>query len=109
MLFNSWVFIGAFLPITLVVYRLLGLLPYPRVPLVWLTVSSIFFYGWWNVGHVPLLLASIVANYALGVRLAALASEQRAYLRRPLLFAGVAGNLLLLGYYKYSAFVLENV
>jgi alginate O-acetyltransferase complex protein AlgI len=109
MLFNSWIFIGAFLPITLVVYRLLGLLPFPRLPLVWLTLASLFFYGWWNVNYVPLLLASIVANYLLGLRLAALASEPGSRLRRPLLFAGVAANLLLLGYYKYSVFVLENV
>ncbi len=32
MLFNSYVFIGAFLPVTLIVYRLLCLTRHPRLP-----------------------------------------------------------------------------
>jgi alginate O-acetyltransferase complex protein AlgI len=68
MLFNSYVFIGAFLPVTLIVYRLLCLTRHPRLPFLWLVVASLFFYGWWNPIHVPLLMASIVANFLLGVK-----------------------------------------
>ena len=71
MLFNSYVFIGAFLPVTLIVYRLLCLTRHPRLPFAWLVVASLFFYGWWNPIHVPLLMASIVANFLLGVKLSA--------------------------------------
>jgi alginate O-acetyltransferase complex protein AlgI len=107
MLFNSYVFIGAFLPITLIVYRLLWLTRHPRLPLLWLVAASFFFYGWWNPVHTPLLLASIMANYLIGVRLAGPGISALA--RRSLLAAGVAGNLALLGYFKYSVFIVENV
>lgn len=108
MLFNSWVFIGAFLPVTLVVYRLLALRPDPRLPLLWLTLASLFFYGWWNPSHVPLLLASVLFNHAAGAKLAAL-SRAPAGSTRPLLALGVTVNLLLIGYFKYSVFMLDNV
>jgi alginate O-acetyltransferase complex protein AlgI len=107
MLFNSYVFIGAFLPVTLVVYRLLCLTGHPRLPLLWLVAASFFFYGWWNPAHTPLLFVSIVANYLIGLRLTAPGSS--ALIKRGLLTAGTAGNLALLAYFKYSAFIVENV
>ena len=107
MLFNSYVFIGAFLPITLIVYRLLWLTQHPRLPLLWLVMASFFFYGWWNPVHTPLLLASVTANYLVGVRLTAPGNS--ALTRGSLLFVGIAGNLALLGYFKYSVFIVENV
>jgi alginate O-acetyltransferase complex protein AlgI len=107
MLFNSHVFIWVFLPITLIVYRLLWLTRHPRLPLLWLVVASFFFYGWWNPVHTPLLLVSIMANYLIGVRLAVPCGS--AFARRSLLAAGITGNLALLGYFKYSVFIVENV
>src|SRR5918995_5479228 len=91
MLFNSYVFIGAFLPITLIVYRLLCLTRYPRLPFAWLVVASLFFYGWWNPIHVPLLMASIVANYLLGMRLTTPGISATA--KRSLLIFGITANL----------------
>ena len=107
MLFNSYVFIGAFLPATLIVYRLLCLTVHPRLPLLWLVAASFFFYGWWNPAHTPLLFVSIVANHLISVRLTAPGNS--AMTKRGLLAAGIAGNLALLAYFKYSAFIVENV
>jgi D-alanyl-lipoteichoic acid acyltransferase DltB (MBOAT superfamily) len=107
MLFNSYVFIGAFLPATLIVYRLLCLTGRPRLPLLWLVAASFFFYGWWNPAHTPLLFVSIVANYLIGLRLTAPGNS--ALTKRGLLAAGIAGNLALLAYFKYSVFIVENV
>ena len=107
MLFNSYVFIGAFLPVTLIVYRLLCLTRHPRLPFLWLVGASLFFYGWWNPVHTPLLIASIMVNYQVGIRLATPSSFVLA--RRSLLTAGIAANLVLLGYFKYSVFIVENV
>ena len=114
MLFNSYVFIGAFLPVTLAVYRLLGLTGSPRAPMWWLVAASFFFYGWWNPAHVPLLIASILGNYAIGLRLSrgaadGVVSQDADRHARPLLAAGIAGNLTLLGYFKYSVFFVENM
>ncbi|EWY36705.1 hypothetical protein N825_25630 [Skermanella stibiiresistens SB22] len=109
MLFNSWIFIGVFLPVTLIVFRLLvPLTSGPRLPMLWLTLASIFFYGWWNPLHVPLLLASVLVNHAVGRRISP-SSGGAPGNRRALMFAGVTANLLLLGYFKYSVFVMGNV
>lgn len=108
MLFNSYVFLFGFLPVTLGVYYLLGLLASPRPALIWLTAASFFFYGWWNPAYLLLLAASMLFNFSVGVRLTR-AARRAAPLRRPLLTFGVTGNLALLAYYKYSAFFVSNL
>ena len=96
MLFNSFVFLLAFLPACLVLHGLAErAAPAWRLPL--LVLVSLVFYGWWDARFVPLLAASIVCNW-----LAA-----RAYLRRPgpwLVPAAIAGNLALLAVFKYLDF-----
>ena len=104
MLFNSWEFILLFLPLALAGYRLLA--RYGSVPaMAWLTVASLFFYGWWNAGFLPLLLASIGFNYAMGL---AIHRAPAAAARRWLVFA-LAGNLIALGYWKYLDLAIDSV
>lgn len=69
MLFNSYVFLFGFLPVTLGVYYLLGRLPSSRPALTWLTSASLFFYGWWNPAYLLLLAASTLFNFSVVVRL----------------------------------------
>ena len=66
MLFNSYVFMLAFLPLTLLGYFLLGKLP-RRVQLnkVFLVLASFVFYGYNNPSYVPIIAGSILVNYAL--------------------------------------------
>ncbi len=108
MLFNSYEFILGFLPVTLAVYYLLGLLSLPRPALIWLTGASFFFYGWWNPSYLLLLFASILFNFNVGVLLTR-AARQGSPLRHTLLAFGVTGNLALLCYYKYAAFFVSNL
>lgn len=103
MLFNSHVFLFAFLPLALIGFFLIGRLKSPSAALVWLIAASLFFYGWWDPAFVPLILLSIAANFAFGVCLARAGRGQKA-----LLVAGVAFNLSLLGYYKYAHFLLAS-
>jgi alginate O-acetyltransferase complex protein AlgI len=100
MLFNSGVFLLGFLPLALAGFFAFGVCGRQRLALGWLTLMSLVFYGWWNPVHVPLLLASMGCNYLLGRRLGRHPS-------RALLVAGVAGNILLLGYFKYTGFAAE--
>ncbi len=102
MLFNSAVFILAFLPAAWLGFFALGTSGQHRLAVIWLALASLFFYGWWNVTYVPLLLGSIVVNYVIGRALARRRSK-------PLLIAGVAANLALLGYYKYAGFLVQIV
>jgi len=108
MLFNSHVFIFAFLPATLLGYFLLGARGYPRVAALWLTAASLFFYAWWNPHYLAIVGGSIVFNYALGVCISKAGGAQRLRLARGLLALGACGNLGLLAYYKYAGFFVEN-
>ena len=104
MLFNSYEFIFVFLPVALLFFFFLGARGATRSASAWLAVASIGFYGYWNPWHVPLVLGSILVNYRIGYRLA-----QPAVRTRTLLWLGVAGNLLLLGWFKYSGFAAQNL
>jgi D-alanyl-lipoteichoic acid acyltransferase DltB (MBOAT superfamily) len=98
-LFNSFVFIACFLPVVLAGFLFLARGNHYRLTAAWLTAASLFFYGWWNPRYVPLLLASIVFNYVLGGMLARKP-------RKALLIFGVAANVVLLGYFKYTGFLV---
>ncbi|MEO5659193.1 MAG: MBOAT family O-acyltransferase [Polaromonas sp.] len=102
MLFNSAIFIAGFLPVVLAGFFLLAGTDRHRLAGVWLTISSLVFYGWWNPGYVPLLVGSMVFNYLLGGYLLRHAS-------RVALAFGIMANLLLLGYYKYTGFLVETL
>lgn len=108
MLFNSYAFVLGFLPLTLIGFYLLGRLASPRPALLWLTAASFFFYGWWNPAYLTLLGASILFNFFTGAGLTH-AAKNSAPARRPLLAFAVIGNLVLLGYYKYTGFFTSNL
>jgi alginate O-acetyltransferase complex protein AlgI len=108
MLFNSYSFILFFLPVTFFVFFWAGARRH-MYGAAWLTAASLFFYGWWNPSYVGLLLASIAFNYGVGLLL--VRDQPPAWLpsRKALLTAGVAGDLALLGYFKYANFFLNSI
>mgnify|MGYP001159157959 FL=1 len=107
MLFNSYIFLFVFLPVTLVGFCLLARFLGPKPAKLWLMLSSLFFYGWWNPVYVVLILLSMLFNYWLGRRIGLTVRGGRS--GGLLLFWGVAANLLLLGYYKYANFFVTNL
>ena len=106
MLFHAQSFILGFLPLTLGGFFLLGRIGGARWALRWLLLVSLIFYGWSDPALVPLLGGSILANWALARRIA---SCPQLRTRRLWLAAGVTGNLLLLGWFKYTGFVWTMV
>jgi len=112
MLFNSSVFIFAFLPVALLGFFVLARIG-SAPALAWLTAASLFFYGWWNPVWVPLLLASIAFNFLIGQAIARKVSGMSGGLpgrsARWLLAIAVCANLGLLVYYKYAGFLVDNV
>ncbi|WP_157264912.1 MBOAT family O-acyltransferase [Azohydromonas aeria] len=108
MLFTTAVFVLAFLPVALAGYFLLGRYS-PRAASTWLFAASLFFYGWWMPEFTTLLLGSIAANFLLGLRIARLLDAGRRPAAKGWLVAGVGFNLLLLGYFKYANFFLDNL
>lgn len=104
MLFNSHVFIFGFLPI--VFFGFYGIARYSHsLAALWLTAASLFFYGWWDVRFVGLLLGSVVFNYGAGYLIG------HRFLNKPklLLTCAIISNLILLGYFKYANFFIENL
>src|SRR5438093_6088350 len=107
MLFNSYIFILVFLPVTLAVFFALGSRSEQRAAIAWLVAASLFFYGWWNPAYLGLIIASILFNYTVGT---VLGSDRRTQsVRRATLIFAVAANLVVLGYYKYAGFFLVNL
>ncbi|MFA9560392.1 MBOAT family protein [Evansella sp. AB-rgal1] len=104
MLFNSYVFIFAFLPIVFLLYFLLTYLKLIRVSKIWLIASSLFFYSYWNIIYLPLIVGSFVANYIIGMYLSKGSKPKKA-----ILVIGITANVLLLGYFKYYDFFIANI
>ncbi len=106
MLFNSYAFVFAFLPLSLFGFYWLGRHWGLRAALGWLVGCSLFFYGWWNPAYLALLTGSIAANFFLG---GAIARREGRPAGKALLVAGIAANLGLIGYYKYAGFLVFNL
>ena len=108
MLFNSYEFIFAFLPITLIIYYYLNSKRLTEASKGFLVASSLFFYSWWNVIYLPLILGSMLFNCVIGRSLTGEQKNKKVN-KKQLLTIGIIGNVSLLGYFKYADFFIENV
>ena len=106
MQFNSYAFILAFLPLTAAGYFLLCGSRLAAFSQLWMLLASLLFYSVWSPVYLPLMLGSIGFNFLIGRGIHARAGQSAA---RTLLIAGIAGNLLLLGYFKYADFFIGNL
>ncbi|QKF72668.1 membrane-bound O-acyl transferase, MBOAT family [Aliarcobacter faecis] len=107
MLFNSYEFIFAFLPIVFIVYFYLNSKRMVLGAKIWLVLASLFFYSYWNIIYLPLILLSIFVNYGVGISLVN-SDKIRKLSSKTILTFGIVFNLGLLGYFKYTDFFLEN-
>ena len=101
MLFNSYVFIFAFLPLVFFVYFFLNKKRLSTLAKAFLVSASLFFYAYWSVYYLPILLGSIVFNFLVSKFLAKHQSKT-------ILIFGIVCNLALLGYFKYADFLISN-
>ena len=102
MLFNSYVFLYAFLPLCLAGFYATA--RFGRRPAaVWLVLASLAFYGWWNPAFVPILAVSVAFNYAAGALIGG--TIERPRLQTWLLRLAVAADLAALVHYKYVAWL----
>ena len=103
MVFSSVEFLLLFFPVTLF---LLAAVPRSGKNAV-LTAVSLLFYAWGEGWFVIVMISSILFNYLCGILLDR--SIDKKALRRLFLILSVVFNLGLLGFYKYSGFILENL
>ncbi|WP_206360056.1 MBOAT family O-acyltransferase [Vibrio barjaei] len=109
MLFSSWQFIFLFLLISFVIY--FTLLKYEKYTegKVWLVITSLFFYGYWKVSYLSIIVISMLVNYFLGSMLFRMKDDIESSKRKAVFCVGIAFNLILLCYYKYTNFLINNV
>ncbi|MDE6972656.1 MAG: MBOAT family protein [Lachnospiraceae bacterium] len=106
MLFNSYIFIFIFLPLTLIGWYALNHVRAYEPAKFFLAGMSLWFYGYFNIYYLAVIIASILANYLLSFLLK---FSHTALTRRIGLLAGLAINLGLLFYFKYYDFFFENI
>lgn len=110
LLFNSYEFILLFLPLTFIGFfglfkissKYLSIDTSKKIATMWLVIMSFSFYGYWDYRYVPLLFSSILFNYTVGRLIEVRHSKI-------MLSLGIIGNVILLGYYKYTGFFMENI
>ena len=69
MLFNSYEFIFLFLPVAFTVFYLIASKNH-NWALAWLALVSLFSYGYWSLYALPILIGSVIFNYASALFLA---------------------------------------
>lgn len=105
MVFSSYVFIFAFLPVVLSVYYALSNLKNGIYQRLFLIAASLFFYGYYNTKYLILITASIAVNYGIALAI----QTHRAKAGRLFLVVGILFNVGLIGYFKYYDFFVENI
>lgn len=102
MLFNSAIFLFAFLPITyLVFWRLRA----KASRYVWLTLTGYVFYGYWDPRFCLLMAFSTLVSYFAGLGFLRYTTPRA---RRWCLVLPITVDLLLLAFFKYFNFALDS-
>ncbi len=95
------VFLWCFLPAVLFIYYVID----KRFKNAFLLFASLLFYFWGEPSYILVLLSSIVFNYFMARGM----DKAEGGKRRLWLVLAIAGNLLLLGYFKYFNFLIETL
>jgi len=106
MLFNSYIFIFLFLPLTLLGWYVLNSRKWYGVAKYFLAAMSLWFYGYFNVSYLWIILASIFGNYLLSYLMGLTDSKRSSHIG---LITGLVFNLGLLFYFKYYDFFISNI
>jgi alginate O-acetyltransferase complex protein AlgI len=100
MLFNANEFILVFLPVAFLLFHLIRHYSV-MAALNFLTLASLVFYGYGEPSFILLLLFSVTCNYFLGCHLIEHKNSR-------VLFAGILGNVIAIGYFKYTNFLIGS-
>ncbi|MBF0467004.1 MAG: MBOAT family protein [Nitrospirae bacterium] len=108
MLFNSFFYMFAFLPLSVLGFFVLNKLHLTLFSRIWLVAASLFFYSWWNINYLPLLIGSILFNYSVLTLLSKESYSNTIVTRKRLMIFGIAVNVAFLGYFKYTNFFIST-
>jgi len=103
MLFNSYIFIFVFLPITLLGFYLI---PKRQNQLLFLLIASIAFYCYWSTRLVFFLLFTVVLDFYIA---RAIFNSETKFKKRLLLIISICTNLTILGFFKYYNLFADSI
>ena len=100
--FDSYKYL-IFLPIVYAVFYVIG----KRFRWLWLVLASFCFYAFLQVPYLLFVLFAVAfINHILGI---VIEEGKTAIFKRAVFWAGIAVNILILGYLKYLPFLIENI
>ncbi len=102
MLFNSLDY-ALFLPIVFILYWFL-FHKNLKIQNVFLLLASYFFYACWSSKFLGLIILSTLINYFFGLLISKAKHRSKLYLS-----IGIVLNLVILGYFKYFNFFIDNL
>lgn len=102
MLFNSYIFIFAFLPVA---YGVFWTLRSRQARYVWLTLTGYVFYGYWDPRFCLLMAFSTLVSYSAGLGFLRWSDQRR---RKLCLIVPIVVDLCLLGFFKYANFGVQT-
>ncbi len=107
MLFNSYIFVLFFLPVTIIGYFSLNHFRLNRIAMIFLLGMSLWFYGYFNYYYLSIMVVSIIANFLFYKAIGRFASKK--ILKRAIAFIAIVLNVGALFYFKYFDFFVENI
>ena len=105
MAFNDLSFLFIFFPLFLLLHHFMPM----KGKNIVLVVLSLLFFAWGSPQYVLLMVLIILFNYLSGLQIAAQKADRNPGAAKFTLVSAVVANLLLLGFFKYWGFVIENV
>lgn len=106
MLFNSYIFILCFLPITWIIYFSLNKLNKNGLAKTMLLIASLIFYGYFNPNYLFIILTSILCNYVLNKILRKTRNKK---VKTIYLIIGLMINIGIIFFFKYYDFFISNI
>ena len=103
MIFSSLLFLFIFLPVFLLIYYLV---PFKFKNFI-LLVFSLLFYSWGEPIYITLLIFSSIVDYFNGILITKYEGNRKK--QRIFLILSIIVNLSLLGVFKYSNFIVNNL
>ena len=105
MLFSSMIFLWFFLPLVFCSYYLID----KRFKNILLLISSIIFYAWGGVSYSLIMLSSIIINYIFALLIDKAIEYNNLKNKKIYLALCIIINLSILGYFKYTNFIISII
>lgn len=103
MVFSSLTFMFVFLPIVLLLYYVVP----KKLKNLFILISGLIFYAWGEPIYVLIMIASTMIDYTAGLLIDKFNSKTA--IRRICLIMSLVMNIGLLGVFKYSGFIMQNI